>query len=206
MLARSKGLILDVGPGSGEQLRRFTNPQNIKAVYGVEPGVTMHDKLRESARKVGLGDKYHVIGGTADLESIVPALVKDGLVKKDQPSAKDLALFDEIVCVRVLCGVPDQEASVADLYALLKPGGRFVLCEHVVNNHSWGANLAQRFWMMAGWKALMGGCDLRRDTVQTFLKVAEEKDGGFAKVEMKQVDDHSMSTHVVGVLTKKQKR
>ncbi|KIW12962.1 hypothetical protein PV08_08149 [Exophiala spinifera] len=213
LLASSKGLILDVGPGSGDQLRRFSNPQNITAIYGVEPGVTMHDKLRESARKAGLGDdKYRIIGGTADLESIVPALVKDGLVKTGEtggPAAAeedDLAIFDEIVCVRVLCGVPDQEASVADLYALLKPGGRFVLCEHVLNGHSWAADQAQKFWMAVGWQALMGGCDLRRDTVQTFLNVAKEKDGGFAKVEMNQVDAHSMLTHVVGVLTKKQKK
>ncbi|KAJ9636591.1 hypothetical protein H2204_005191 [Knufia peltigerae] len=206
LLAESKGLILDVGPGSGEQLRRFSHPENIRTIYGVEPGVTLHDKLRANAGKVGLGDKYRVIGGTADLDSILPTLVKDGVVKNDRPSAKDLAVFDEIVCVRVLCGVPDQEASVADLYGMLKPGGRFVLCEHVVNNRSWGANLAQKFWMLVGWKALMGGCDLRRDTVQTFLKVAKEKDGGFAKVEMTQVDPHSISTHVVGVLTKKQKK
>jgi len=207
LLSQSKGVILDVGPGSGEQLHRFSRPENITAIYGVEPGVTLHDKLRESARKVGLGDKYHVIAATADLDSILPGLVKAGLLKSNQvsssPSAEDLQLFDEIVCIRVLCGVPDLRSSVADLYGLLKPGGRFIVCEHVLNSKSAPANLAQRFWMMVGWKKLMGGCELMRDTLQTLLEVAKEKDGGFAKVEMKQVDEHSMATHIVGVLTKK---
>ncbi|KAK5327592.1 hypothetical protein LTR93_002977 [Exophiala xenobiotica] len=220
LLSRSRGLILDVGPGSGEQLHRFSHPENITAIYGVEPGVTLHDRLRESARTAGLGDKYHVIAATADLDSILPGLVKAGLVNADadanqsnqnqsqsqtqsQLSAKDLQLFDEIVCIRVLCGVPDLRASVADLYGLLKPGGRFIVCEHVLNSKSTAANLVQRFWMTVGWKRLMGGCELTRDTLRTFLEVAQDKDGGFAKVEMKQVDEHSMVTHIVGVLTKK---
>ncbi|KIW52187.1 hypothetical protein PV05_07848 [Exophiala xenobiotica] len=204
LLAQSKGVILDVGPGSGEQLHRFSQPQNITAIYGVEPGVTLHDKLRESAGEVGLGDKYHVISATADLDSILPGLVKAGLLKSNEVSApEDLQLFDEIVCIRVLCGVPDLRSSVADLYGLLKPGGRFVVCEHVMNSKSTAANLVQRFWMLVGWKRLMGGCELTRDTLQAMLEVANEKDGGFAKVEIKQVDEHSMITHIVGVLTKK---
>jgi len=203
LLAQSKGVVLDVGPGSGEQLHRFTHPENIQAIYGVEPGVSLHAKLRESAKKAGLGGKYHVLACTADLDSIVPGLVQQGLIKPNQTSEAEMRLFDEIVCVRVLCGVPDQRSTIADLYSLLKPGGRFVLCEHVLNTGSTGANLAQRFYMMLGWKQLMGGCELTRNTLETFLKVAKAKDGGWAKVEVIPVDDHSPLMHIVGLLTKK---
>lgn len=214
LLAQSKGVILDVGPGTGEQVHRFSHPENITAIYGVEPGVSMHDKLREAAARAGLGGKYHVLGSTADLDSIVPQLLKAGLINttttttttQGAATGKELQLFDEIACVRVLCGVPDQRASVADLYTLLKPGGRIVVFEHVLNTTHLVARLAQRLYMLLGWKQLMGGCDLERNTMETFLQVAREKDGGFAKVDVGLVSQYSPTVHVVGVLTKKGKK
>ncbi|KIW67386.1 hypothetical protein PV04_06645 [Phialophora macrospora] len=203
LLAESKGVILDVGPGSGEQVKRFTHPENITAIYGVEPGISMHDQLREKARAAGLGDKYHVLSATADLDAMIPALIKAGLIEEGKTSSTDLLLFDEIVCLRVLCGVPDQATSVADLYSLLKPGGRFVICEHVLNTGHLVARLAQQFYMLLGWKQLMGGCCLTRNTMDTLLKVANARDGGWAKVEVQQADPLSPVVHVVGVLTKK---
>ena len=203
LLAQSKGVILDVGPGSGEQVKRFTHPENITAIYGVEPGVSLHDRLREKGKQAGLGGKYNVLSATADLDAVIPELIKSGLIKDGKTSSTDLQLFDEIVCLRVLCGVPDQSSSVADLYSLLKPGGRFVVCERVLNTKSMIAQLTQRFYMLLGWKQLMGGCCMDRNTMDTFLKVANARDGGWAKVEVNQVDDWSPLVHVVGVLTKK---
>jgi len=203
LLAESKGVILDVGPGSGEQVHRFTHPENIKAVYGVEPGVSLHSRLREKAKEAGLGGKYHVLSATADLDAVIPELIKAGVIKEGKTSPKDLQLFDEILCLRVLCGVPNLASSVADLYSLLKPGGRFVVCEHVLNTNHFAARLAQRFYMLLGWKQIMGGCCLDRNTMETFLNVAKARDGGWAKVEVQQYDDMTPLMHVVGVLTKK---
>ncbi|KIX05010.1 uncharacterized protein Z518_05882 [Rhinocladiella mackenziei CBS 650.93] len=205
LLAQSRGIVLDIGPGSGEQLHHFSRPENITAIYGVEPGVSLHERLRAAAEKVGLGRKYHVLGATADLESIVPCLVKQGLIKPKQTSEGDLELFDEITCIRVLCGVPNQPGTIADLYSLLKPGGRFVMCEHVRNKTDTLAGIAQKLYMILGWGALMGGCDMMRDTLSELTKVAKEKDGGWEKIEVEEVDDFSPSVHVVGVLTKKRK-
>ncbi|KIX93045.1 uncharacterized protein Z520_11318 [Fonsecaea multimorphosa CBS 102226] len=206
LLAQCRGLVLDVGPGSGEQLKRFTHPENITAIYGVEPGVSLHAQLRDKAGKAGLGGKYHVLAATADLDAMIPQLIKAGLlVQPGKTGAVDLQLFDEIVCVRVLCGVPDQAASVADLYSLLKPGGRFVVCEHVLNSHHWPARLAQRLYMLMGWRQLMGGCCLTRSTVDTLLQVAQARDGGWAEVKISVDDEYSPSMHVTGVLTKKKK-
>jgi len=203
LLAQSKGLVLDVGPGSGDQVQRFTHPENITAIYGVEPGASLHDKLRERAEQAGLGGKYHVLGATADLNAMIPALIKTGLIKEGKTSARDLQLFDEIVCLRVLCGVPDQASSVSDLYSLLKPGGRFVIFEHVLNTEHFAARLAQRFYMLLGWRQLLGGCCLTRNTLDTFLKVAKARDGGWARVEVQQIDEWSLLIHIAGVLTKK---
>lgn len=203
LLASSKGLILDVGPGSGEQVHHFTHPENITAVYAVEPGVSMHAKLLAAAKKANLDGKYHVLGCTADMDSMLPHLIRVGLVHPDRTEPKDLQIFDEIVCLRVLCGVPEQESTIADLYSLLKPGGRFVVCEHVANSQDATAIMAQRIYMFFGWQKLMGGCDLMRHTLKALLKVAKEKDGqGFKTVEVKELDKFSPAPHLVGVLTK----
>ncbi|OAP60727.1 hypothetical protein AYL99_05729 [Fonsecaea erecta] len=203
LLAQCRGRILDVGPGSGEQVKRFTHPENITAIYGVEPGVSLHAQLRAKAAQAGLGAKYHVLAATADLDALLPQLIRAGLVAPGKTAPADLQLFDEIVCLRVLCGVPDQAATVADLYGLLKPGGRFVVCEHVLNTHHWPARLAQRLYMLLGWKQLMGGCCLTRSTIDTLLQVARARDGGWAEVTLTPDDEYSPSMHVTGVLIKK---
>ena len=201
LLAQSKGVILDVGPGSGDQVHRFTHPENITAIYGVEPAVGLHAALREAAAKAGLADKYHVVAGTADLESMLPALVEHGLVKSEHSRAEDLQVFDEIACVRVLCGVPDQPDSIRGLYRLLKPGGRFIVCEHVVNAENPGSLFLQRLYTLMGWKQLMG-CELTRDTLKNFQQVAQDEDGGWGDVFIKRADKKSPLVHIVGTLTK----
>jgi SAM-dependent methyltransferase len=203
LLADCRGVMLDVGPGSGEQLKRFSRPENIKAIYGVEPGVSLHEKLKAKAKEAGLGDKYHVLSATADLDAMIPELIKAGLIKEGKTSSTDLQLFDQIVCLRVLCGVPDQASSIADLYSLLKPGGKFIVCEHVLNTTHLPARLAQKFYMLLGWRQLMGGCCLTRNTMETFLRVATARDGGWAKIDVQKHDEMGPVIHVVGVLTKK---
>jgi ubiquinone/menaquinone biosynthesis C-methylase UbiE len=41
------------------------------------------------------------------------------------------AQFDTVVCTLSLCTIPDDGAAVAEAMRVLKPGGRFVLLEHV---------------------------------------------------------------------------
>jgi SAM-dependent methyltransferase len=47
--------------------------------------------------------------------------------------AEDLAdaSVDAVVCSFVLCSVADQEATLARIHRVLRPGGRFVFAEHV---------------------------------------------------------------------------
>lgn len=208
ILARSSGLILDVGPGAGHQIFRFSNIDGIKAIYGAEPGDSMHAALKERAKHAGLGEKYHILNCGGELDTLVPALAKAGVLKPQETRA-DSTPFDEIVCLRVLCGVPEPDAVIAGLYSLLKPGGRMVVCEHVVNSGdaTKGGTLVGRFiqqlsmWM--AWSPLMGGCDLTRDTLASLYKAAE-KDGGWTKVDIELCDPYSTIPHIVGTLTKKQ--
>lgn len=195
-------MILDVGPGAGHQIFRFSNVEKITAIYGAEPGVSMHAALRRRAEQAGLGGKYHVLDCEARLKSLQPALAK---VAGFKPST---AVFDEIVCIRVLCGVPDPYAVIEGLYGLLKPGGRMVVCEHVVNsgdNSKGGTKIGrmlQEFYMRIGWSPMMGGCALTRDTM-ALLKKAANQDGGWGKIDVELCDPYSTIPHIVGVLVKK---
>lgn len=201
LLASARGLILDIGPGAGDQLARFSHPENITAVYGAEPCVGLHAALRANAEKAGLGGKYRILSCGAEPESLVPALAKEGLLGKDGGG-----VFDEVVCVRVLCGVPQPKETVANLYRCLKPGGRYVVCEHVVNTDAqplgWVGRLLQQFYMALGWPFWGGGCELTRDTA-AMLRAAAEADGGWAEVKMEEVDEWSVVPTIVGYCVKR---
>ena len=208
ILATSKGVILDVGPGGGHQVFRFSNVEGIKVIYGAEPGESMHAALKKRATQAGLGDKYHVLNCGAELESLVPAIAKAGVLKPQQTPGSNTP-FDEIVCLRVLCGITDPSAVIAGLYSLLKPGGRMVVCEHVINSgdSAKGGTPVGRFIQQASmwmaWSPLMGGCDLTRDTL-TSLQKAAEKDGGWAKTDVELCDAYSTIPHIVGTLVKRE--
>ena len=208
ILAKSSGVILDVGPGAGHQVFRFSDVGGIKAIYGAEPGVSMHAALERRAKQAGFGGKYHVLNCEAKLESLVPALAKAGVLEPHGSQGGNTP-FDEIVCIRVLCGVPDQDAVIEGLYSLLKPGGRMVVCEHVVNSGDSAqggtavGRFLQRTYMWMAWSPLMGGCELTRDTLASLHKAAA-KDGGWAKVDVELCDPFSTIPHIVGALVKKQ--
>ncbi|KAH8693397.1 S-adenosyl-L-methionine-dependent methyltransferase [Phaeosphaeriaceae sp. PMI808] len=204
LLEVCRGRILDVGPGAGHQMYRFSRPDKIEAIYGVEPSVDMHASLREQANKAGLGEKYTILACGAQPESLIPALAKQGLLREDGDIGENG--FDEIVCIRVLCGVPQLQETVTGLYRYLKPGGRFVICEHVVSDSqrggSAGVRVLQQVYMALGWPILLGGCSLTRDTVTAFLNAAKS-DGGWAESELKLKDERSALPHIVGYMVKK---
>jgi hypothetical protein len=177
----------------------ISSPAAITAIYGAEPGSSMHEQLRQRAKKAGLGDKYHVMNCGAELESLVPALNKEGLLGKNGTLGN--GIFDEIVCIRVLCGVEDMTATIDGLYKSLKSGGRIVVCEHVICKESTGG-MFQRFYGLLGWSFWAGGCQLRRDTAEVLRGVAKI-DGGWKTEELKVIDEWSSLPHIVGFFVKK---
>jgi SAM-dependent methyltransferase len=115
----ARGVLLDIGPGSGQWLFLFARALNpsITKIYGVEPNVGLHAELRANAVKAGLGDVYEVIGCGAE-ELGTKGGVQQGSV-------------DTIVTVQCLCSIPGPERVIRDLYPLLKPGGKWLVYEHV---------------------------------------------------------------------------
>ena len=115
----AQGVCLDIGPGSGEWLYLFGKANNprITKIYGIEPNPGMHAALRENAAKAGLGDVYEVIGcGAEELQT------KGGLQRES---------IDTIVTVQCLCSIPTPEVIIKELFPLLKPGGKWLVYEHV---------------------------------------------------------------------------
>lgn len=118
LLRNARGIVLDIGPGSGQWLYLFGRARNdnIKKIYGVEPNAEHHKALRTAIEAADLGDIYEVLPvGVEDIEHC-------GI---------DKGTVDCIVTVQVLCSVPEPERIIKELYPYLRAGGVWIVYEHV---------------------------------------------------------------------------
>jgi 2-polyprenyl-3-methyl-5-hydroxy-6-metoxy-1,4-benzoquinol methylase len=106
-------------------------------VYGVEPCLGLHAELRQNVVKAGLESVYEILPCGAE------ELGKHGISKGS---------VDTVVCCKVLCGVPEPERVLRELYEYVKPGGQFVVYEHVANRRSRAVGVWQ-----SGYSFLRGG-------------------------------------------------
>ncbi|KAF2433142.1 S-adenosyl-L-methionine-dependent methyltransferase [Tothia fuscella] len=201
LIATAQGVVLDIGPGSGTQLHLF-DPSKVTKVYGVEPAADLIPELIRNAEKAGLGTKYEAIVAGAESISLIPALAKRNLLHN--PEKGSTGIFDTIVTIRVLCGVPHNEETAAGLFRLLKPGGRLLVVEHVVQPYPKGgdfiAKRMQQLYMLFGWWYWLGGCCLDRDTEQILRKVAGKD--GWKEVNLKFLGRQHAIPYIVGELVK----
>lgn len=209
VLAHASGTVLDIGPGSGTQMPLLRSPA-IQAIYGAEPCVGLHSELRSRAVGEGLGAKYYILPCSVVAEELLPELRKEGVVGPETTSVDQLGgkgVFDTIICVRVLCSVPDLEKTVSALYSLLKPGGKVLVTEHVVNpwqtaKGSVVARFMQALYSMLGWSWFVGDCSLTRDTGEVLRRVADV-DGGWESFELERSFGGSPIPYISGALVKK---
>lgn len=163
----------------------------------------MHAPLQLTAEKLGLGSKLHILNCGAQTQRLLPKLQEMGLLHDNTPDC----VFDTIVCSKVLCSVPDQTETIKTLYALLKPGGRLIVCEHVKNpwqspKGSIIARGVQEFFMLQGWTWFLGGCHLTRNT-DDVLKAVADPYGGWEKMDLEYVVQWGSIPFVLGELVKK---
>jgi ubiquinone/menaquinone biosynthesis C-methylase UbiE len=106
--SRAKGAVLEIAVGTGRNLAHHRDEVNLTAIE-LSPEMLAIAKRRaeELGREVDLR-----IGDAQDL---------------DFPDAS----FDSVVCTLALCTIPDPRAAVGEVYRVLRPGGRFLLLEHV---------------------------------------------------------------------------
>jgi ubiquinone/menaquinone biosynthesis C-methylase UbiE len=142
LLAGLAGRAIEVGAGNGRNFAHY--PSSVTEVLAVEP----ESRLRESAL------------GAAEQAS-VPIRVVDGVA--DRLPAEDGSI-DAGVASLVLCTVPDQDAALAELRRVIRPGGELRFYEHVVSRRP-GAARVERTLDATIYPHLSGGCHLARDTL-----------------------------------------
>jgi ubiquinone/menaquinone biosynthesis C-methylase UbiE len=139
LLAAAEGATLEIGAGTGLNLAHY--PEAVTRLVLAEPDEHMRRRLAARAAEVR---------PTAE---IVDAGV-EGLPFPD-------ASFDTVVVTFVLCSVPQQEAALAEISRVLKPGGRLLFLEHVRSDDP---KLARRQDLVRPLYNLVG-CNPNRDTL-----------------------------------------
>ena len=135
LVSQAEGVVLELGPGTGNQLPRY-DLSRVSKIYGIEPNVDLHEALRASIKKAKLDDIYVILSQSAeDLKSLERCGVAPNGV-------------DTILSVNVLCSVPDPTKTVRGLFQYLKPGGRMIVYEHVQSNDFIARNVQSKlfFW------------------------------------------------------------
>ena len=140
LLATARGVVLEVGAGTGLNLRHYSD--DVDRVVVLEPDAAMRRRMQANVQAAP-----------------VPVEVRPQGIDE---AALDDDSFDTIVCTLVLCTVPDQGRALATLRRVLRPDGYLLFLEHVRD-----VGLRQRAQRVAApvWRRLAAGCHLDRDTV-----------------------------------------
>ncbi|KIN06389.1 hypothetical protein OIDMADRAFT_17293 [Oidiodendron maius Zn] len=183
LIGLARGVVLDIGPGSGEWIGLFDKEKVIK-IYGVEPNTDHHEGLRRKIKLEGLSDIYEIVPvGAEDLGS---KWIQEGEA-------------DTIITVQCLCSVDNPKTMIGSLYGYLKPGGQWIVYEHVIT-HAGGLIALYQWAIDFVWPYFLGGCSITRDSGK-WLREA----GTWHKVDLRQPEgepSYMVLPHVTGILTK----
>jgi SAM-dependent methyltransferase len=105
---QASGEVLEVAVGTGRNLPFY--PKGVR-LTGVDLSPAMLQVARDRARRLGLTVELR----EGDAEAL------------PFPDAS----FDTVVCTLSLCTIPDDRRAVAEMYRVLRPGGRLLLLDHV---------------------------------------------------------------------------
>ncbi len=105
---KARGDVLEIAVGTGRNLPYY--PADIR-LTGIDVSPLMLAHARQHARALG----------------------RDVDVRLGDAQALDFPgdTFDTVVCTLALCTIPDDQAALAEMQRVLRPGGRLLLLEHV---------------------------------------------------------------------------
>ena len=138
VLAGLSGRVIEVGAGNGMNFRHY--PDTVGEVFAVEPDETLRGLAEQAAENATV--PVRVIAGHS---TALP--VEDGD-------------FDAAVASLVLCSVPNQEAALAEIRRVLKPGGELRFFEHVRSDNPVFGFLEDMITPL--WSRIGGGCHPNR--------------------------------------------
>lgn len=137
LLGELDGEVVEIGAGTGANLAHYG--RGVSRVTAVEPSVPMGER---AARR-------------AEASTVTVEVVRATAERLPLPDAS----ADVVVSTLVLCSVRDLAAAVGEARRVLRPGGRFVVLEHVAGE---GRTLRMQRLLEPAWKPLSGGCHLTR--------------------------------------------
>lgn len=139
VVPKAEGRVLELGIGMGLNLALY-DADRVESVTGVDPAAELRAIAEAAPRDPRLS--VRVENGTAESLPFEPGD------------------FDCVVCTFTLCSVHTPNAALAEARRVLKPGGRFLYCEHGLAPDPGVAKWQRRIEPV--WKALAGGCHLTR--------------------------------------------
>jgi ubiquinone/menaquinone biosynthesis C-methylase UbiE len=139
VVPHAEGRVLELGIGGGLNLA-FYDPAKVSGVFGVDPNVGLRSRAETAPRPEGLN--VEVRAGEAE-----------ALPFEDKS-------FDTVVCTYTLCSVCSPAAALSEARRVLKPGGRFLFCEHGLAPDPAVVKWQRRLEPV--WKVIGGGCHLTR--------------------------------------------
>jgi SAM-dependent methyltransferase len=154
LLGGLRGNILEIGPGTGPNLRYFAAGGRW---LGVEPNPHMSPHLARAM-------------ANANLVAEIRWGVAESLPIEDESQ-------DAVVSTLVLCSVCDPASVLREVRRVLKPGGQFVFFEHVAAP---GGTWLRRWqdWLRPFSLKFADGCHPNRETGQLI------ESAGFSRVEL----------------------
>jgi ubiquinone/menaquinone biosynthesis C-methylase UbiE len=150
LLGHVTGVVVEVGAGAGASFAHY-GPA-VKIVHAIEPS----ESLRSIAR---------IAADRSEVEIVLSDGTGDSL-------PVDTASCDWAVCSLVLCSVPDQASTLAEIARVLKPGGQLAFYEHVRSHNPILGGLEDL--LTPPWSAVAGGCHLNRATLESIAQAGFE--------------------------------
>jgi ubiquinone/menaquinone biosynthesis C-methylase UbiE len=139
VVPRAAGKVLEIGVGGGLNLA-FYDPRAVSELTGIDPSAELRQRASDAPRPEGLN--VDIREGAAE-----------ALPFED-------ASFDCIVCTFTLCTVKTPAKALSEAKRVLKPGGRYLFCEHGLAPDAGVARWQRRVEPI--WRPLGGGCHLTR--------------------------------------------
>ncbi|ETS79276.1 hypothetical protein PFICI_09129 [Pestalotiopsis fici W106-1] len=157
LVQAASGVVLELGPGSGNQLHRF-DMSRVSYVYGVEPNLCYENEINAKLDKHNIRDKYKLVAANIeDSDKLRSVGISEGSL-------------DSVLSIQVLCAVQDPKSVMKEVWKLLKPGGKFIFWEH-----GWSKSrltMAEQAILNPGWSTFVG-CRLNRDVLADILDAGE---------------------------------
>lgn len=142
LLSQAWGQVLEIGLGTGLNLACY--PATIRKITTVDPNPGMHALARKRALASNTEIDHRMVGG------------------EQLPFAE--SSFDCVVSTFTLCSIAQVDRAVAEVYRVLKPGGRFLFLEHGLSPEP----RVQKWQRRLNWLEMhiADGCHLDRDIKQ----------------------------------------